>query len=349
MADEKKGLLGLANLGNTCFMNAVIQALRNNKEWTHFCLDDSIVPFIRAKDTPQKKILLAYIDLLKTFWNGTGPGYVQPAGFFTDLKACVRDTIYEDFAKRQPQDAHEFLVWLLDQMYMASQGEVNISIKDEERIEPMILLALKAWRSAFEKQWSPLTDLVFGLYRIQYICSACKTVHTRWETFNTLKYTLQMKDGKPMTLLECMALEFQEETIDEYDCDACSAKPENSGKKVRQPASKKVHIWRLPKLLIITAKRFAQNGAKIHFPVADCTSAKFYDIFAKESHEPSKHHTYDMFATVDHHGSHFGGHYTCQAKMMGTGDWYHFDDDSVNAIKGVSLGNSTYLTMWSAV
>ena len=340
MVDEKKGLLGLANLGNTCFMNAVIQALRNNKEWTHFCLDDSIVPFIKAKETPQKKILLAYIDLLKTFWNGTGPGYVQPAGFFTDLKASVRDTIYEDFAKRQPQDAHEFLVWLLDQMYMASQGEVNISIKDEEKIEPMILSALKAWRGAFEKQWSPLTDLVFGLYRIQYTCSACKTVHTRWETFNTLKYTLQMKDGKPMTLLECLALEFQEETIDEYDCDSCSAKP-------RQPASKKVHIWRLPKLLIITAKRFAPNGAKIHFPVANCTSAKFYDIFANESHEPSKHLTYEMFATVDHHGSHFGGHYTCQAKMMGTNDWYHFDDDSVNTIKDVSLGHSTYLTMWS--
>jgi ubiquitin carboxyl-terminal hydrolase 8 len=349
MADENKGLLGLANLGNTCFMNAVIQALRNNKEWTHFCLKDTIKPYVRAKDSPQKKILLAYIDLLQTFWNGTGPGYVQPAGFFTDLKVAVKDTIYEDFAKRQPQDAHEFLVWLLDQMYMATQGEVNITIKNEGSIEPMILQALKAWRGAFEKQWSPLTDLVFGLYRIQYVCSACKTVHTRWETFNNLKYTLHMKDGKPMSLLECLALEFQEETIDEYDCDICSSKPENSGKKVRQPASKKVHIWRLPKLLILTAKRFAPDMSKIHFPMEECISARFDTIFATESHEPSKHVQYDMFATVDHHGSHFGGHYTCQAKLMTTNEWYRFDDDGLMKIGEPRLGHSTYLTMWSAV
>lgn len=348
MADDKKGHLGLANLGNTCFMNAVLQALRNNKEWSYFCLKDSIKPYIKTKDSTEKKILLAYIDLLKTFWNGSGPGYIQPAGFFNDIKAATKDTIYEEFTNRQPQDAHEFLVWLLDQMYMATQGEVGITIKNEEQIEPMILSALKAWKGLFEKQWSPLTDLVFGLYRVQYECSACNTVHTRWESFNTLKYTLQMKDGKPAPLLDCLAAEFQEELIDEYDCDNCSAKTENKGKRVRHSAKKKVHIWRLPKLLILTAKRFAPNMSKIHFPVADSTSEKFYSIFASESHEPSKHLTYEMFATVDHHGSHFGGHYTCQAKMMHSNEWCHFDDDNVNKIDKPRLGHSTYLTMWSS-
>jgi ubiquitin C-terminal hydrolase len=55
-----------------------------------------------------------------------------------------------------------------------------------------------------------------------------------------------------------------------------------------------------------------------------------------------------MFATVDHHGSHFGGHYTCQSKMMGTDNWVHFDDESANKIEKPSLGHSTYMTMWSA-
>jgi ubiquitin C-terminal hydrolase len=348
MADSKKGCLGLANLGNTCFMNAVLQALRCNKDWTLFCIKDNITSYIQPNDSPSKKILLAYIDLLKSIWNGDGPGYVHPAGFYNEIRNVVNGTIYEDFARKQPQDAHEFLVWLLDQMYMATQGEVNINIKDEERIEPMIRQALNAWKSAFQKQWSPLTDLVFGLYRIQYTCSACKTIHSRWETFNTLKYTLCMKDGQPQSLLECLAAEFQEETIDEYDCDTCSALPQNKGKRIRAPASKKVHIWRLPKLLILTAKRFAPNGSKIHCPVAPCLTAKFGDIFAEESHEPSKHLNYQMFATVDHHGSHFGGHYTCQSKMMGTDNWVHFDDESANKIEKPSLGHSTYMTMWSA-
>jgi ubiquitin C-terminal hydrolase len=74
---------------------------------------------------------------------------------------------------------------------------------------------------------------------------------------------------------------------------------------------------------------------------------KFYDVFAKESHEPSKHIEYNLFATVDHHGSHYGGHYTAQSKMITTGEWAHFDDESMSDIQGPSLGRSTYMTFWS--
>jgi ubiquitin C-terminal hydrolase len=342
MAEDmsKRGCLGLANLGNTCFMNAVLQAMRNNKEWTMFCVKDNIDSYIQKEDTGHKKLLLAYIDLLKSIWNGSGPGYVQPAGFYNELKEVVRGTIYDDFARRQPQDAHEFLVWLLDQMYMATQSEVVINIKDEDKIEPMIRQALNGWKTAFEKQWSPLTDLVFGLYRIQYKCSVCDTTHTRWETFNTLKYSLAMDEERnPLPLIDALKEEFKEETIDEYACDKCAPK--------RAPATKNVRIWRLPKLLIITAKRFAPNGSKIHNPVNLSHTEKFHDVFAKESHEPSKHIEYNLFATVDHHGSHYGGHYTAQSKMITTGEWAHFDDESMSAIQGPSLGRSTYMTFWS--
>jgi ubiquitin C-terminal hydrolase len=344
MADSKKGCLGLANLGNTCFMNAVLQALRCNKDWTLFCIKDNITSYIQPNDSPSKKILLAYIDLLKSIWNGDGPGYVHPAGFYNEIRNVVNGTIYEDFARKQPQDAHEFLVWLLDQMYMASQSQVVINIKDEKNIEPMILQALNGWKTAFEKQWSPLTDLVFGLYRIQYICSKCSTTHTRWETFNTLKYSLDVNEEQvPLSLISCLKKEFQDETIDEYACDKCCAKDN----KIRSAAVKKVRIWRLPKLLIITAKRFASNGSKIYLPVSQTEKESFYEIFAAESHEPSKHIQYGLFATVDHHGSQYGGHYTSQAKMMTTHTWAQFDDERMSEIEKPILGSMTYMTFWS--
>jgi ubiquitin C-terminal hydrolase len=335
--EEPRGLLGLANLGNTCYMNSVLQALRNNKEWTLFCLKDHVKPFITEKDTQPKKILLAYIELLQSLWGGKGPGYVMPKGFFDKLKEVVQGGIYEDFIRRTPQDAHEFLVWLLDQMYMATQSEQKMTLVSEEKIEPMIRQALKGWIGAFEKQYSPLTDLVFGMYRIQYQCQSCKTIHTRWETFNTLKYTpLAGQDGKPLDLLECLKQEFQEESIDEYACDTCAP--------ARAPAKKTVCIWRLPKCLILTAKRFSPTGHKIHTPVAEFMEpTKFFGLFAPESHEPSKHIAYDLFATVDHHGSHFGGHYTAQAKSILTGKWGHYDDETHMPIGAPSVGRTTYM------
>lgn len=340
---SKRGALGLANLGNTCFMNAVIQALRNNKEWSFFCLKDHIKPYIQEKETGSKKILLAYIDLLQSLWGGSGPGYVMPAGFYTELKAVVKDTIYADFGRRQPQDAHEFLVWLLDQMYMATQSQVSINIKDEEGLQPMILSALKGWKTAFEKQWSPLTDLVFGLYRIQYSCSECKSVYTRWETFNTLKYTLCMDNDEPKYLLDCLKNEFTEETIDEYACELCC---KHDAKK-RTLTKKKVHIWRLPKLLILTAKRFNPDGSKIYHPVAAVNHVKFTDLFPEDSEEPSKYIQYNLFATVDHFGFGGGGHYTAQAKSFLTNKWAHYDDNTMTNIDEPSIGRSTYMMFFT--
>jgi len=328
---EKRGCLGIANLGNTCYMNAVLQAMRSNKEWTLFCIKDHVKPYIQEKNEGPKQVLEAYIDLLNNLWNGTGPGYVIPRGFYESLRKVVTGTIYEDFTRRTPQDAHEFLVWLLDQMYIATQSPISIQLANEERIEPMIRQAFRGWITAFEKNYSPLTDLVFGMYRIQYTCSECKTVHTRWETFNTLKFT--PIGGK--SLIECLTAEFAEETIDEYACDTCEPK--------RFPAKKNVSIWRLPKCLILTAKRFSATGNKIMDPVESFNSVKFYDCFAPQSHEPTKHGEYEIFATVDHHGSHMGGHYTAQAKNFITDMWGHYDDNVVQEINGPSLGRTTYM------
>ena len=331
----KKGWLGLSNLGNTCFMNAALQALRNSKEWTLFCMRNEIDPFVVKEDTKPKKVLSAYRDLLASLWGGQGPGYVIPRGFYDSLREVVQGTIYDDFTRRVPQDAHEFLVWLLDQMYMSTQGEVSYSIPNEGTLPAMQIQALKGWKDAFEKQYSPLADLAFGLYRIQYKCSACLTVHTRWETFNTLKYSLHMEGSTPLSLLECMKREFAEENIDEYACDTCAPK--------RAPATKKVEIWRLPKLLILTAKRFSPNGWKINYPMAPIGQVNFSDLFAQESTELSKQAFFQPFATVDHHGSHMGGHYTAQVESFVTNRWSHFDDESVNYIEKPNFGSSTYM------
>ena len=40
--EEKRGVVGMANLGNTCFMNACIQNVRHILEWTIFCTNGKI-------------------------------------------------------------------------------------------------------------------------------------------------------------------------------------------------------------------------------------------------------------------------------------------------------------------
>lgn len=339
--DERhmRGILGLANLGNTCFMNAAIQALRHCPEWTLFCAQNRINDHIQDLSKSTSVILLAYQDLVKSIWGGTGPGYVKPLDFYSKLRQVVKGTLYEEFTHRTPQDAHEFLGWLLDQMYMATQKEVDITIREQTRLQKMSLEAVKAWKSAFEKQYSPLTDLVFGLYRIQYKCQGCSTTHTRWETFNTLKVSIgHHQDGKPFTIQECLQKELHSEEIEDYNCDSCKGK---------HTATKSVTLWRLPKLLILTFKRFTPMGTRDNKNIEyDGTPLNFGFAFSSESQEDSKKKLYKPFATVDHHGNHMGGHYTSQAFNPVWKQWHLYDDESAHEIQEPRFGIHTYMILF---
>ncbi len=338
--EKTRGIIGLANLGNTCYMNAAIQAFRHCPEWSVFCKKGGeLDKHIYDKTTNPGKMALAYQDLCIALWAGSGPAYVKPAGFYDQLREVVKGGIYNDFIRKTPQDAHEFLVWLLDQMYMGTQREVNIQIRLPPNTDAMIVEATKGWKNAFEKQYSPLTDLIFGLMRIQYTCSECNAVHTRWETFNTFKVSLAKHEtGAPKSLLECMKDELQEEDIDGYACDAC---------KQKTLTRKTQTIWRLPKVFIVTLKRFTPFGSRDNTPlVYDGTPICLDSLFSNESRETTRIKQYSVFATIDHHGHHMGGHYTAQCLSPVWKSWHLYDDETVHGIEKPQFGSYTYMMMF---
>jgi len=338
---QTRGIVGLANLGNTCFMNAGIQAFRHCPEWTLFCKKkDDLLPYIQNQESSHAKLLLAYQDLLKSIWAGSGPAYVRPNGFYDQLKVLVKGTLYEDFTRRTPQDAHEFLVWLLDQMYMATQKEVVIQVPSSPSLSPMIVQAVQGWKTAFEKTYSPLTDLIFGMLRIQYTCGGCGAVHTRWETFNVLKIQLA-KDGqgKPLSFQACIEQEYKDDSIEGYHCDSC--------KETTHTAMKRTTLWRLPKVLLISLARFTPMGTRDNTPLLYDGSPLMLDsLFSQESTEPSKTKEYKLFATIDHHGHHMGGHYTAQCFSPVWKQWNVYDDESVYDLMAPRFGVESYILMF---
>lgn len=83
---------GLYNLGNTCYMNSVVQVLRYVKP----------VVTKLVKVMPEQQGLKHFVDLL---YQGSSPN-----DFATSLKEFGFDPIYQ-------HDAHEFLLTMLDKLY----------------------------------------------------------------------------------------------------------------------------------------------------------------------------------------------------------------------------------------
>jgi len=72
---SRRGLCGLQNLGNTCFMNSGLQCLSNVKELTEYFLSDKYLKELNETNPlgTKGKLVRKYGTFLKNLWFGASP------------------------------------------------------------------------------------------------------------------------------------------------------------------------------------------------------------------------------------------------------------------------------------
>ncbi|KAM9208768.1 ubiquitin carboxyl-terminal hydrolase 43 [Dugong dugon] len=153
------------------------------------------------------------------------------------------------------------------------------------------------------------------------------------------------------TLDECFQFYTKEEQLtqdDAWKCPHC---------KVLQQGTVKLSLWTLPDILIIHLKRFCQVGERrnklstlVKFPLAGLNMAPHV---APRSSGPQPgpgpcpswkqpaclpngyplDFLYDLYAVCNHHGSLQGGHYTAYCRNSLDGQWYSYDDSTVEPLR----------------
>jgi ubiquitin carboxyl-terminal hydrolase 8 len=341
---EDKGVTGLLNMRNTCYMNAALQAVRHNTELSAFFLENKHQQWVNRKPgSPNVELVKGYADLLRSLWAGSKPAYVRPEGFLQCMHPAAIHSGFDQFTIPMQHDSHEFLTFLLDQLHEGMAEEVNIEITRPAPQTPKdkaIQGALEAWKRIFGKSYSPLTEMIYGLMRVSLTCTQCGTCTDNWETFNCLKLPIPKTvdlSGSTPTIESMLTDELKEEHIEGYACEKCSPN--------RPTVIRKCSIWRLPRMLCLSVKRFTPDGRKIHTSLRfdPKTVLNFKDHFTPDSPEPSQTIQYECFATVDHHGVAGGGHYTAQGKSPLNEAWHLFDDETAHSIAEPQFGESTYI------
>lgn len=326
--EDLKGILGIANLGNTCYANSTLQILRACGTWSTYVLSETFIDDGR-KET---KILLGYKDLLKSLWSASRPGFVRPFGWMNMIRECVQGTVWDMFAMPIQNDAHEFLVYLLDMFHEA------LKIKNNDTSTLDIKLTRNSWQNFMNSNNSKVADLFFGLIKKTVRCGNCGKFSDSFEPFNVLKVDCLDSD-KPFQ--EWLKTCFRVEELDDYACEGCTP--------LRTKATIHLTLCRVPKNLFVCIKRFNPNGRKIMNTVTNASDIDlnpFFEPYCAGVNNSGFDSIYKLKGIIDHHGSHMGGHYTSQFCSPLNGRWWWMDDESTMYLPEPRFGASNYMYLY---
>jgi len=333
-----KGVVGLQNMGNTCYANSSIQLLRAVPEWNAFILrEDLSSALVADKEDRTSAVLLAYQDLAQSMWSAYRPAYVRPMGFLNSIREAVKDTVYESFGQPRQNDSHEYMTWLLDNFHESlneKRGEKPLPEPPDESEKPMVEQGLDGWKAFTHRNVSPVVDLFFGMMRKTIECLECHTKNYKWETFNVFKIPC-----KGATFQEWFRSECGISDIEGRNCEICL-----KAGKGPQNGHMYSHIWQLPSSLFIAIKRFEPDGRKNSTPTPyEGEPISFAEHFAPESTHESKGWTYECRAIADHHGGLHGGHYSAQMAHPVSNDWWWMDDPMSQSMPSPRFNGSNYV------
>ena len=331
-----KGLCGLKNLGNSCFMNTAIQCLSHTTELTTYFIDKDFVNDLNNNDT-HNILAKEYYRLISGIYEENCK--ISPISFYK----CAMITANKNninFGYYNQNDVQEFLVFFIDSLHesLCKHVDINISGTIKNDLDKIAYESMTKWKDYFKNCYSKIIELFYG--QMVTFIDVDNTIKSR--SYNPICFfTLPIVNKDNVNIYDCFELFTETDKLDGDNKWFC----EKTNKYYE--ANKKTIFWKLPNILIVSFKRFNNFGKKknikIDFPLYSLDLTKYcigYD----------KHKSYfDLFGICNHIGNTNSGHYYSYCKNQNN-KWYEFNDEIVTEIlKNDIITNNAYVLFYRKV
>ncbi|KAK6237072.1 Peptidase C19 [Theobroma cacao] len=344
------GLRGLNNLGSTCFMNSVLQALLHAPPLRNYFLSDRHNRDQCRKRSGEKLCLLCDIDAISSaMFSGDRTPYSPAQFLFSWWQHSSNLASYEE------QDAHEFFISVLDGIH-EKESKVRNSSKDDGDCQ---CIAHRAFS---------------GLLRSDVTCITCGFTSTTYDPCIDISLDLEANNfssshvaNKPIktdekmglsTLSGCLNLFTRAERLgsdQKLYCQNCQE---------LRDSSKQLSIRKLPLVLCLHIKRFEHSLVRkmsrkidqyLQFPFSlDMTPylsssivrSRFGNrLFAFEYDNSDSSAEYEIFAMIAHSGMLESGHYVTYLRLKN--QWYKCDDAWISEVdEGTVRASQCYMLFY---
>jgi ubiquitin carboxyl-terminal hydrolase 8 len=331
-----KGLTGLVNLGNKCFLNSILQCLSHTLKLTDYFLSckykDDDPDQLNKKNKKEYFIVISYINLIINIWEQNQT--LKPKSFVENISKFVNK-----YFTLQQQDSHECLIYILDLLHRGLCYEIEVEIKGEIKndTDKLMKQSLEQWKKFYQSNYSFIIETFNGLFYNKINCNNCDFSENVFEPFNCISLNLP-NDSNTLSLDLCLQNYFNNsENIPSWKCDKCK----------NQGCLKSIKSWSFPNYLIIHFKRFNNDGTKIQtlidFPLDDLDLTNY---ISKDKNDPNNY-IYSLYAINYHSGTTENGHYWSACKNLNK-NWYLFNDANVSKLNNSNIiKKDSYILFYS--
>ncbi len=335
----KKGLTGLKNLGNTCYMNSVLQCLSNFTIPSQYFMDQTFQRDLNKQSETYGEVALEYSELVRQLWIGQFKS-ISPY----DMKRVI-GKFRPEFRGSSQQDAHEFLMVLMGFLHAdvnEVRGKVRLPEKDFTKL-PEDEAAQASWEFLKQVDRSFIVETFKGQWLWTLECQTCGHKSTKYESFLELPLLLPPGNGR-CSLHQCLRQLLSPETVD-YSCVKC---------KRERRFTKSLTLIRLPLILTVHFARFYEDpsaGAwrkKQNYVDFELSSFNAGQYVKGCGGRYNMYQDYKLYGVCNHFGSMEGGHYTAYCYSQVYGKWHKYDDHDVTPMSPSDVKTSAaYMLFYS--